>query len=159
MVMIPPVVTGGVGGAATGSVGVAGGSTATATFPVAVGSHGGWEDEDMSYPNSGNGSRQGTGGFDYQGKPYDPMLNDPMVASAETLGDFWEDDMDYSETVSYEGVETRAGAQAKTDEKTCENCSPEGKVMQMVRRCSRWSMVTINYQTRICGTFYNPKRK
>lgn len=56
--------------------------------------------------------------------------------------------MDYSETVSYEGVETRAGAQAKTDENTCENCPPEGKVMPMVRRCSRWSMVTISYQTR-----------
>ena len=69
-------------------------------------------------------------------KTYDPILNDPMAVSAETHGDFWEDDMDYSETVSYEGVETRAGAQAKTDEKTCENCPPEGKVMPMVRRCS-----------------------
>ncbi|MDT0536115.1 Tox-REase-5 domain-containing protein [Enterobacter cloacae] len=29
----------------------------------------------------------------------------------------------------------------------------------MVRRCSRWSEVTINYQTRICGTFYNPETK
>ena len=29
--------------------------------------------------------------------------------------------------------------------------------MPMVRRCSRWSMVTISYQTRICGTFYNPE--
>ncbi len=44
---------------------------------------------------SGSGSRQGTGGFDYQGKPYDPMLNDPMAVSAETHGDFWEDDIDY----------------------------------------------------------------
>ncbi|MCK6804243.1 Tox-REase-5 domain-containing protein [Enterobacter cloacae] len=44
-------------------------------------------------------------------------------------------------------------------EKTCENCPPEGKVMPMVRRCSRWSEVTINYQTRICGTFYNPETK
>jgi hypothetical protein len=39
------------------------------------------------------------------------------------------------------GVETRVGAQAKTDEKTCENCPLEGKVMSMVRRCSRWSEV------------------
>ena len=157
MVMFPPVVTGGMGGAATGSVGVAGGSTGTATFPGAGSTHGGWEEEDMSYPGSGSGSRQGTGGFDYQGKPYDPMLNDPMAVSAETHGDFWEDDMDYSETVNYEGVDTSTGAQAKTDEKTCENCPPEGKVMPMVRRCSRWSMVTISYQTRICGTFYNPE--
>ena len=65
--------------------------------------------------------------------------------------------MDYSETVSYDGVDIKAGAQAKTDEKTCENCPPEGKVMPMVRRCSRWSMVTVSYQTRICGTFYNPE--
>ena len=114
MVMFPPVVTGGMGGAATGSVGVAGGSTGTATFPGAGSTHGGWEEEDMSYPGSGSGSRQGTGGFDYQGKPYDPMLNDPMAVSAETHGDFWEDDIDYSETVSYEGVDTKAGAQAKT---------------------------------------------
>ena len=55
------------------------------------------------------------------------MLNDPMAVSAETHGDFWEDDMDYSETVNYEGVDTSTGAQAKTDEKTCENCPPEGK--------------------------------
>ena len=82
-----------------------------------------------------------------------------MAVSAETHGDFWEDDIDYSETVSYEGVDTRAGAQAKTDEKNCENCPPEGKVMPMVRRCSRWSEVTISYQTRICGTFYNPETK
>ncbi|EIA5058423.1 hypothetical protein K7M62_003565 [Salmonella enterica] len=53
MVMIPPVVTGGIGGAATGSVGVAGGSTGTATFPGAGRSHGGWEEEDMSYPGAG----------------------------------------------------------------------------------------------------------
>jgi hypothetical protein len=50
-----------------------------------------------------------------------------MAFSAETHGDFWEDDMDHSETVSYEGVETKAGAQAKTDEKTCENCPRKGK--------------------------------
>ena len=158
MVMFPPVVTGGMGGAATGSVGAAGGVSGASTFPGS-GRHGGWEDDDMSYPGSGSGSRQGNGGFDYQGKPYDPMLNDPMAVSAEMHGDFWEDDMDYSETVSYEGVDTSTGAQAKTDEKTCENCPPEGKVMQMVRRCSRWSEVTISYQTRICGTFYNPETK
>jgi len=28
------------------------------------------------------------------------MLNDPMAISAETHRDFWEDDMDYSETVT-----------------------------------------------------------
>lgn len=44
--------------------------------------------------------------------------------SVKTHGDFWEDDMDYPETVSYEGVETKVGTQAKTDEKTCENCPP-----------------------------------
>ncbi len=49
MVMFPPVVTG-EWGAATGSVGVAGGSTGTATFPGAGSTHGGWEEEDMSYP-------------------------------------------------------------------------------------------------------------
>ena len=65
--------------------------------------------------------------------------------------------MDYSETVSYEGIDTRTGAQTHADEKSCKNCPPEGKVMPMVRRCSRWSMVTISYQTRICGTFYNPE--
>lgn len=31
--------------------------------------------------------------------------------------------------------------------------------MPMVRRCSRWSAVTISYQTRICGTYYNPETK
>lgn len=157
MVMIPPVITGGMGGAVTGSVGVAGGSSGTATFPGA-GNHGGWEEDDMSYPG-GRTQLRSQGGFDYQGKQYDPILNEPMAASAETHGDFWEDDMDYSETVSYEGIDTKAGAQAKADEKTCENCPPEGKVMPMVRRCSRWSEVTINYQTRICGTFYNPETK
>ena len=153
------VVYGGMGGAAAGSVGAAGRSTGTSMFPGTGSSHGGWEDEDMSYPDSGSGSRQGNGGFDYQGKQYDPVLNEPMAVSAETHGDYWEDDMDYSETVSYEGVEVRAGAQAKPDDKTCENCPPEGKVMPMVRRCSRWSRVTISYQTRICGTFYNPETK
>jgi len=153
------VVYGGMGGAAAGSVGAAGRLTGTSMFPGTGSSHGGWEDEDMSYPDSGSGSRQGNGRFDYQGKQYDPVLNEPMAVSAETHGDYWEDDMDYSETVSYEGVEVRAGAQAKPDDKTCENCPPEGKVMPMVRRCSRWSRVTINYQTRICGTFYNPETK
>lgn len=155
MVMIPPVLAGGTGTAAAGSVGAAGSATGTSTFPGAE-SHGGWEADDIFYvPGGGHSGSQG--GFDYQGKPYDPILNDPMNISAETHGDFWEDDMDYSETVSYEGIDTRTGAQAKTDEKTCENCPPEGKVIPMVRRCSRWSMVTISYQTRICGTFYNPE--
>lgn len=121
MVMIPPVVTGGIGGAATGSVGVAGGSTGTATFPGAGRSHGGWEEEDMSYPGAGNAQSRSQEGFDYRGKQYDPVLNEPMAVSAETHGDFWEDDMDYSEAVSYEGINTKAGVQAKTDEKTCEN--------------------------------------
>ncbi|MCK6977988.1 Tox-REase-5 domain-containing protein [Enterobacter roggenkampii] len=157
MIMILPGA--GMGGAATGSVGVAGGSTGTATFPGAGSRDGGWEDEDMSYPGSGSAQSTKQGGFEYQGKQYDPILNEPMAVSAETHGDFWEDDMDYSETVSYEGEDAKAGGQAKTDDKTCENCPPEGKVMPMVRRCSRWSMVTISYQTRICGTFYNPETK
>lgn len=159
MVMIPPVITGGMGGAVTGSVGVAGGTSGTARFPGVGSGHGGWENEDMSYPGSGGAQSRSQGGFDYQGKQYDPILNEPMAVSAETHGDFWEDDLDHSETVSYEGIETRAGTQTKTDEKTCENCPPEGKVMLMVRRCSRWSEVTINYQTRICGTFYNSETK
>ena len=76
MVMIPPVITGGIGGAATGSVGVAGGSSGTATFPGS-GSHVGWEDDDMSYPGSGGTQSRNHGGFDYQGKPYDPTLGRP----------------------------------------------------------------------------------
>ena len=36
-------------------------------------------------------------------------------------------------------------------------CPQEGRVLPMVRRCSRWRMVTISYQTRICGTLYDPK--
>lgn len=155
MVVLPPVAAGGMGGATAGSVGMAGSANGLSTFPGA-GNHGGWEDDDMSASSEGAQSRN-QGGFDYQGKPYDPILNDPMAASAETHGDFWEDDMDYSETVSYEGIDTRTGAQTHADEKSCKNCPPEGKVMPMVRRCSRWSMVTISYQTRICGTFYNPE--
>lgn len=126
MVMIPPVVSGGIGGAAAGSVGMAGSSAGTATFPGSVSRHGGWEDDDMTYSGSVSAQSKRNGGFDYQGKPYDPILNEPMIVSAETHGDFWEDDMDYTETVSYEGVDTQAGAQAKTDEKTCENCPPDG---------------------------------
>ncbi|MCG5608433.1 contractile injection system protein, VgrG/Pvc8 family [Klebsiella pneumoniae] len=38
--------------------------------------------------------------------------------------------MDYSETVSYEGIDTRTGAQTKTDEKTCENCPPRELITQ-----------------------------
>lgn len=155
MVMIPPVITGGMGGATAGSIGMAGSAGSSSIFPGAV-SHGGWEDDDM-YAGSGSAQSRNPGGFDYQGKPYAPGLNDSMAVSAETHGDFWEDDMDYSETVSYEGAGTSTGAQAKTDEKTCKHCPPEGKVMPMVRRCSRWSMVTISYQTRVCGTFYNPE--
>ncbi|KMK01259.1 hypothetical protein ABW08_24115, partial [Pluralibacter gergoviae] len=101
----------------------------------------------------------GSGGFTYQGKPYDPALNEPMVVSAETHGDFWEDDMDHTEAVSYEGIEINAGARSETNEARCQMCPPEGKVMPMVRRCARWSRVTISYQTRICGTFYNPETR
>ena len=147
-----------IGGGMAGSAGAAGGAVGSSPYPGTQKS-GSWEDDDMSYPDSGNARSQSNGGFDYQGKPYDPGLNEPMVVSAETHGDYWEDDMDYSEEVSYEGLEAKVVAQAKTDEKTCKNCPPEGKVMPMVRRCSRWSEVTISYQTRICGTFYNPETK
>lgn len=143
-------------GTTAGSAGAAGGAVGSSPYP-GMGNNGDWEDEGMSDLSLGGARVSSNGGFDYQGKPYDPTLYDPMVVSVETHGDYWEDDMDYSETVSYEGVDTRAGTQAKTDEKTCENCPPEGKVLPMVRRCSRWSMVTISYQTRICGTFYNPE--
>lgn len=72
--------------------------------------------------NQSSGSRKcavrSQEGFDYRGKQYDPVLNEPIAVSAETHGDFWEDDMDYSEAVSYEGINTKAGVQAKTDEKT-----------------------------------------
>ncbi|EGT5205384.1 TPA: hypothetical protein JD203_11955 [Cronobacter sakazakii] len=98
-------------------------------------------------------------GFIYQGKANDMILNEPMIVSSETHADFWEDDMDYSETVSTENTKTQTSAQTETDERKCKSCPPEGKVMPMVRRCSRWSMVTISYQTRICGTFYNPETK
>ncbi|MFE4111821.1 Tox-REase-5 domain-containing protein [Kosakonia sp. YIM B13611] len=159
MVMIPPVISGGMGGAAAGSVGLAGSSTGTATFPGSWRSHDSWEDADMSYSDSGDMQSQSHGGFDFQGKPYNPMLHEPMMVGTETHGGFWEDDMDYSESVIYEGVEVEAGAQANNDENTCENCPPDGKVLPIIRRCSRWSEVTINYQTRICGTFYNPETK
>ncbi|MCB5321028.1 Tox-REase-5 domain-containing protein [Yersinia intermedia] len=158
MVMFLPVTGGSIlgGGASAGSIGAAGSSNGTATFP-GMGSGGGWEYDDMSMPSSGGPRTRSNGGFDYQGKPYDPSLHEPMLVNVETHGDFWEDDMDHSESVSYENVDTHVGVQSKTDEKSCENCPPEGKVMPMVRRCSRWSMVTISYQTRICGTFYNPE--
>ncbi|ELY3817115.1 hypothetical protein SMX96_002847 [Cronobacter sakazakii] len=97
--------------------------------------------------------------FIYQGKANDMILNEPMIVSSETHADFWEDDMDYSETVSSENTKNQTSAQTETDERKCKSCPPEGKVMPMVRRCSRWSMVTISYQTRICGTFYNPETK
>ncbi|OAT17623.1 hypothetical protein M979_2117 [Buttiauxella noackiae ATCC 51607] len=122
-------------GAAAGSVGVAGGAVGSSSHP-GKGNDGGWDDY-MSYPDSGSTQYQHNGGFDYQGKLYDPILDEPMVVSAETHGDYWEDDMDYSESVSYEGVDTKIGAHTKTDEKTCEGCPPEGKVLPMVRRCSR----------------------
>ncbi|HDS1116401.1 TPA: hypothetical protein QDZ58_003289, partial [Pluralibacter gergoviae] len=90
---------------------------------------------------------------------YDPALDDPMEVSAETHDDFWEDDMDHTEAVSYEGIEIKTGARSETNEARCQMCPPEGKVMPMVRRCARWSRVTISYQTRICGTFYNPETR
>lgn len=127
MVMISSVIYGSMGGSVAGSVGAAGRTTGTSTFPGTGSNHGGWEDEDMSYPGSRGAQSRIHGGFDYQGKQYDPILNEPVAVSAETHGDYWEDDMDYSETVSYEGVEVRAGAQAKTDEKTCENCPRKGR--------------------------------
>ena len=92
-----------------------------------------------------------------QGKLFDPILTQPMAVSAETHADFWEDDMDYSESVVTDGSETRAESRTEADDKTCQGCPPEGKVAPMVRRCGRWSEVTISYQTRICGTFYNPE--
>lgn len=52
-----------------------------------------------------------------------------MVVSTETHGDFREDDMDHSEAVNYEGIDSKAGVQAKTDEKTCENCPPVNATM------------------------------
>ena len=82
------VLTGaGMGSAATGGVGMAGASTGTAVFPGAGSRDGDWEEDNISYPGSGSGSRQGNGGFYYQGKQYDPILNEPMVVSAETHGD------------------------------------------------------------------------
>lgn len=153
--VMPPVVLG--GGATAGSVGMAGGSTRSSTFP-GTGNQGNWED-DGAYSGSGRSRPTRNSGFDYQGKPYDPSLHEPMVVSAETHGDFWEDDMDYSESVSYEGIDTKAEAQTKENDERCKNCPPEGKVLPMVRRCSRWSEVTITYQTRVCGTFYNPVTK
>lgn len=156
MVMFPPAYPTVLGGTAAGSVGAAGGSAGSSQYP-GMGNAGSWEDDDMTYPDSGSAQSQSNGGFDYQGKPYDPALNEPMVVSAETHGDFWEDDMDYSESVNYEGAETKVETQTKTDEKSCQKCPPEGRVLPMVRRCSRWSMVTISYQTRICGTLYDPK--
>lgn len=148
----------GVGGAAAGSVGMAGGATGRTIFPGA-GSNDNWDEDDMSYPDSGSAQSQSNGGFTYQGKAYDPILQEPMEVNAEMYADFWEDDMDYSESVSYESADAKTGVQATADEKTCKDCPPEGKVGGMVRRCSRWSKVTINYQTRICDTFYNPETK
>ncbi|ELY4469841.1 hypothetical protein SMZ68_004187, partial [Cronobacter sakazakii] len=104
-------------------------------------------------------SEKSISGFIYQGKANDMILNEPMIVSSKTHADFWEDDMDYSETVSTENTKNQTSAQTQTDERKCKSCPPEGKVMPMVRRCSRWSMVTISYQTRICGTFYNPETK
>ncbi|AVR04441.1 Tox-REase-5 domain-containing protein [Pluralibacter gergoviae] len=148
----------GTGGSAAGSVGAAGGAVGAPRYPGAK-SDSGWDDDDMSDPSFSGARAGGGGGFTYQGKPYDPALNEPMVVSAETHGDFWEDDMDHTEAVSYEGIEINAGARSETNEARCQMCPPEGKVMPMVRRCARWSRVTISYQTRICGTFYNPETR
>ncbi|HID4047209.1 TPA: Tox-REase-5 domain-containing protein [Pluralibacter gergoviae] len=147
----------GTGSSAAGSVGTAGGAVGAPRYPGAK-SDGGWDD-DMPDPSFSGARAGGSGGFTYQGKPYDPALDDPMEVSAETHGDFWEDDMDHTEAVSYEGVEIKTGARSGTNEARCQMCPPEGKVMPMVRRCARWSRVTISYQTRICGTFYNPETR
>lgn len=145
-----------IGGGIAGSAGAAGGAIGSRGSSTSK-NNGGWDDDDMSTPAGGSSS--GNSGFTYQGKKYDSILQEPMIVSAETHGDFWEDDMDYSEAVSYEGVDSKECGQDKADEKSCKSCPPDGKVMPMVRRCSRWSEVTINYQTRICGTFYNPETK
>ena len=44
----------------------------------------------MSTPAGGSSS--GNSGFTYQGKKYDSILQEPMIVSTETHGDFWEDD-------------------------------------------------------------------
>jgi hypothetical protein len=149
MVMIPPVNVGGMAGAATaaGAAGAAGYPGMHRKPPS--------QDDDAGW-NIGAGSKT-SGGFTYQGKAYDPILNEPMQVSAEMHGDFWEDDLDYSESVSYDNTNRCAATGTSAEEKSCKGCPPEGKVLPMVRRCSRWSRVTISYQTRICGTFYNPE--
>lgn len=149
------------GGAAAGSVGAAGNSTGTANFPGMGNDSGTWENNGSWEEDSASSfqSLPTEGSFTYQGRAYDPILYEPMEVSAEMHGDYWEDDMDYSESVIYDATQSKAGTQAKTNEKSCENCPPEGKVAPMVRRCSRWSEITISYQTRICGTFYNPETK
>jgi hypothetical protein len=146
MVMIPIMNQARLAAAAAGAAGVAKYPDIHRDTPLM-----GDGDDDYSY---GGRSNTPSSGFTYQGKAYDPILNEPMVVEAEIHGDFWEDDMDHSEAVSYENIQSRTDT--KTDEKSCQSCPPDGKVMPMVRRCSRWSAVTINYQTRICGTFYNP---
>lgn len=161
MVMIPPVWAPAGGGAAAGSVGAAGSTAGASTFP-GVNEGGTWENDGSWETSADAGGTRGApdnGGFTYQGKEYDPILNQPMEANAETQEGYWEDDIEYSESVTYDETQSKASTQAKTDEKTCENCPPEGKVAPMVRRCSRWSVITISYQTRICGTFYNPETK
>ncbi|ECY4958271.1 hypothetical protein AVA86_10270 [Salmonella enterica subsp. enterica serovar Livingstone] len=142
------------------SVYEAGRSTDSSIY-TGMGDNDWWEDDDMSWPDTGSPQTSDESGYDYQGKPYDPALNEPMEVSAETHGDFWEDDIDYTETVTYDSTNTKQKTeeQAKTDAKTCKSCPPTGKVLPMSRRCSRWSIITISYQTRICNTYYNPKTK
>jgi hypothetical protein len=114
------------------------------------------EEDDYNLPTRNR--QKPDDGFTYQGKADDPILKEPMVVSAETHADFWEDDMDYSESVIHENSRSvgLSNTRTDTDERCCKSCPPDGKVLPMLRRCSRWSEVTINYQTRICGTLYNP---
>jgi len=170
MAMFPPLSGGGTGSGAMA------GSAAMADRASGVGDRGGisqgggWNDEPVDDSGPRNATRDGSRsgirgipadnhGFTEQGRLYDPILKEPMTVSAETHGEFWEDDMDYTESLTMDSTGEKATSQPKTNDKECPGCPPEGKVTPMVRRCSRWSVVTISYQTRICGTFYNPETK
>ncbi|GJL42779.1 MULTISPECIES: Tox-REase-5 domain-containing protein [Enterobacter cloacae complex] len=150
MVMFPINPTG-----MAGMAGAAGGAIGASSYPGAQRAPAPWDSDDGSWGASR--SQSPYSGFTWQGKRYDPILNQPMEVSAEMHGNYWEDDMDYSESVTYEDVGCKTTITAKS--KSCLACPPDGKVAPMVRRCSRWSEVTISYQTRICGTYYNPETK
>lgn len=98
------------GGAGAGSVAAAGAAAQASRgkdYPDRE-EGGVWDDDGLAVSSSAGRlsrerSREPTradNGFSYQGKRYDPALNEPMAVSAETHGDFWEDDMDYTESVS-----------------------------------------------------------